>query len=140
LKWPATILLPFFLAGSVYNAVAIDGVEMVKTDLAGVIEYLDDEHKTRGDYPERLPAALMEMTAIKSFTYFTGSGYYVLSTGGVSIDIDGSTVFYYSMDKSWHRFHNDNADSDPGRLFNTLKDDTAATRYRLSDGEWEESQ
>ncbi len=138
LKWPLTILLPFFLASAVYSAVVIHGMETVKSDLTPVIEYLDEGLETLGAYPERLPAASMAMTATKGFTFFKGGDFYVLSAGGVSIDIDGSTVFYYSMDKRWRRFHNDLTDSDPERLFKTLTDDTAAIRYTLSDGEWEE--
>ncbi|MFN0161436.1 MAG: hypothetical protein ACKVQQ_09410 [Burkholderiales bacterium] len=37
-----------------------------------------------------------------------GAGRVVLSTGGFSADIDGSTLYYDLADRKWVKFHNDN--------------------------------
>jgi hypothetical protein len=45
---------------------------------------------------------------------------FVLSFGGGSIDMDGSTIFYDSQAKTWRQFHNDNHDTAYDRLVDGL--------------------
>ncbi|MBL8380159.1 MAG: hypothetical protein JNM79_19985 [Burkholderiales bacterium] len=59
-----------------------------------------------------------------------GGGRVVLSTGGRSADIDGSTLYYDLAEKRWVKFHNDNADK--RAAFEALTRDMADCRIAFA--------
>lgn len=76
-----------------------------------------------------LSSYLERSGAIRHGTLHHGDGRFVLELKGRSIDIDGSTLYYDSVTRKWHRFHNDNRQRT--EAFQTVISNLAECRFVL---------
>jgi len=112
MKWLLTIIFPFFLAGMIIGNADRRVVSYIHSQLEPVISKIDNIMKQKSVPPTEVKDQLSGVTGLRNITYYWGQNLYLIETGGPSIDIDGTTIFYTSVDKKWHRFHNDSLSGD----------------------------
>ena len=112
MKWLLTIIFPFFLSGMIIGNADRRIVSHIHSQLSPVISKIDNIMKHKGTPPTDIKDQLFGTRRLLNITYYWGRNRYLIETGGPSIDIDGTTIYYTSVDKKWHRFHNDSLSAD----------------------------
>jgi len=138
LKWVATFLLPLLLIGFTEDVVCYRSTEIVKQELSPLISYIADFQEAHKNPPNEILEELKTVKTINNLAYYKGEHYYLLSTVVGSIDMDGYTIFYYSSEDTWFKFHNDDSEKyNAGvKIYNSATKNVSCLEFRRNNEKW----
>lgn len=101
------VSVPFILAAVVYIVVDNKAKVLFEEAYLPVIMEADQHIKSTGSPPVQISyRPIINKKTIK-FSYLYNKETYAIETDGPSIDIDGSTIYYFAKQPGWHSIHND---------------------------------
>jgi hypothetical protein len=137
-KWLGAPIAAVLLCGTLEAIVEQRATAVVRDDLGPVVRAIEAALSPNEPVPADIQDALGAADEIGFVVYYPRERAFVLATRGGSIDMDGSTIYYDSQDREWHRFHDDlAATDDPDAVrFKAATLDIGRIQYRRAGGSW----
>jgi len=120
-RWIArilSILLGVPLASAVANASNTQAIQNFEERLAPfIMRVASDTHGECYEWTQNSVLSSLQQQIVNSKYYLSsgkiwrGSGRFIVSFAGGSIDIDGSTLYFDGNQNEWVKYHNDNIDA-----------------------------
>ena len=101
------LVLPLVIMGNVEDIIQEKTLATVKNELTPIITYIEDYKDQYGNVPKNITKVPIKPHTLGNISYSYDSNIFMLETHVPSIDIDGTKIFYNSIDKHWYKFHND---------------------------------
>lgn len=102
-----TLLIPLFLIPLVEHMMQGRVLQVVEDELAPIIASIDAYAQDNRALPAGIDDVHLNAIGIARVSYYREGSHYALAALVPAMDMDGETIYYDSLTRSWARVHND---------------------------------